>query len=611
MAEAACSDGLRNSSLQAAARVDRNHSERNAHRLFNHYGLSLRVKISELHVPGSSSCKDDVSIPYLKVSDYAKLLLDQYPQLLLGGNKIGVQSRTACRLFWDRFKTYHPEHVLFQNPPQDLEPEFTIPLLLHGDKGRTLQKSPVFVWSFESPWGMPDEMVRKCSYDIDKRKRQVHGNLSCTCGDRLRASRKRSHAEMTGCPIGCPERYAPTEAQRHNSKGHSYLSRFLICACTSKLYKRNEAALPAILKETAVELEQLFQHGLVTSCGVRMRFAVVGCKGDAEFHVEAASFERSYHRSGTVNEAMVCPWCEAGKPGLPFTDATDQPCWAASMGSSDPWAPGFNPPLNQIPFAGTFRAFLYKFDPFHVTKFGVYRDLVGSSVVRMCLMGLFDDASDSGQSVSIENRFERSFSSFQLWLLANKKSAAIKKFSKDNMNFKTYKSFAWINAKGSDVTLLLMWLDFVTGLFCGMHDSDVLRAMQQTIRGALDYIGIMHSHPLWLSRSCAQVQVHAGFTFLRGYLWLANCCMEQGVSGYRLRPKLHSFCHLLKETQDQLLRGSEYVLSSAAFLCEANEDFIGRVSRTSRRVAARTACYRTTQRYLAKMRALLDRLQLD
>ena len=35
--------------------------------------------------------------------------------------------------------------------------------------------------------------------------------------------------------------------------------------------------------------------------------------------------------------------------------------------------------------------------------------------------------------------------------------------------------------------------------------------------------------------------------------------MEQGVWGYRLRPKLHFFCHLLKKTQDQLLRGCEYV----------------------------------------------------
>ena len=277
------------------------------------------------------------------------------------------------------------------------------------------------------------------------------------------------------------------------------------------------------------------------------------------------------------------------------------------MGSSDPWHADELPPLNHAPFSGTFPAFLYKFDPFHVLKFGVFRDFIASSIIRMCLMGLFDAA---GDSVAIEQRLERSFASFKLWQLANKKCAAVKGFTKDNMKFKTYRSFAWINAKGSDVTLLLMWLDFVTGLFCGMHDSHVLRAIHQATRGALDYIGVMHSHPLWLRRACAQVQVHAGYTFVRGYMWLATNSMEQGMAGYRLRPKLHYMCHLLKETQDQLLRGSEHILSSAAFLCETNEDFIGRVSRTSRRVAARTACYRTTQRYLTKMRALLDRLQL-
>ena len=591
--------------MQAAAKVDKSHSERNAHRLFNQFGISLRVKISELLVPGSSSC-DDVSIPYIKVSDYATYLLNKYPQLLLGGNKIGKDSQTACRVFWQRFQGYHPEHVLFQNPPRDLDPEFTIPLLLHGDKGRSLQKSPVFVFSFESPWSMPDHILRKCAYD-DRDRNKVHGHLSSTCSDRLRLSGKRSHAEMSECPIGYPERYCPTNDQRHNAKGHSYLSRFLICACTSKLYKRNEAALPAILKETALELEQLFQHGIVTSSGVRIRFALVGCKGDAEWHFEAGIYTRSYHNSSTKKDLMICPWCSAGAPGLPFTDASDEPCWAPTMGSSDPWHADELPPLNHAPFSGTFPAFLHKFDPFHVLKFGVFRDFIASSIIRMCLMGLCDAA---GDSVAIEQRLERSFASFKLWQLANKKCAAVKGFTKDNMKFKTYRSFAWINAKGSDVTLLLMWLDFVTGLFCGMHDSHVLRAIHQATRGALDYIGVMHSHPLWLRRACAQVQLHAGYTFVRGYMWLATNSMEQGLAGYRLRPKLHYMCHLLKETQDQLLRGSEHILSSAAFLCETNEDFIGRVSRTSRRVAARTACYRTTQRYLTKMRALLDRLQL-
>ena len=109
-------------------------------------------------------------------------------------------------------------------------------------------------FSHLNPHGaLPDHILRKCAYD-DRDRNKVHGHLSSTCSDRLRLSGKRSHAEMSECPIDYPERYCPTNDQRHNAKGHSYLSRFLICACTSKLYKRNEAALPAILKETALEL---------------------------------------------------------------------------------------------------------------------------------------------------------------------------------------------------------------------------------------------------------------------------------------------------------------------------------------------------------------------
>ena len=62
------------------------------------------------------------------------------------------------------------------------------------------------------------------------------------------------------------------------------------------------------------------------------------------------------------------------------------------------------------------------------------------------------------------------------------------------------------------------------------------------------------------------------------------------------------------EAVQQLEKSNNFVVSAAAWLCESNEDFIGRLSRTSRRVAARTAGQRTTQRYLFKARALFDPL---
>ncbi|CAE7332737.1 unnamed protein product, partial [Symbiodinium microadriaticum] len=336
VARALVTDEAATSSLADASKVDHSHSERNAHRLFNRYGLALKVPISELKVANDAN-EDFVTVPYLRMRDYIQVLLKQHPEVLLG---------------------------------------------------------------------------------------------------------KRTHAQMNGtCTVSDPDAF-------NNTK-------FLIAAITSKTYKQNSKILPSILQETATELDELFYTGLEVS-GVTFRFAFLGAKGDAEWHFEAGAFNRSYHKTGVKRDLPICPHCEAGKPGLSISDAASEPPWAATLGTTDPWEE--LPPLNHAPYAATFKAGLYKFDPFHVLKFGVFRDAVGSVLVRLCMMGYFDFCSDD--SDAIEARFERAFAKFKLWCMASKKFPAIRQFSKANMHFEAYRQFAWVNCKGSDVTLIMMFLEF-------------------------------------------------------------------------------------------------------------------------------------------------------
>ena len=602
-----------NSTLADSAKVDRSHSERNAHRLFNRYGLALRVPISWMEV-SSPEGEDNISVPYLRLSDYARLLAAKYPRVLMGGLDF-PEAENLCRTFWERYRAYHPEHVVYeQYGPEDFG--LLVPIYVHGDKGRTLQKSPLFVLSWETAFGLPPSMLAKCKQANRTAPRQVHdGKLGWTCKERAQSfSNKRKRFEVEGldnCTVGATgalDHERPGNHQRHNSKGNSYLSRFLIGAVPSKVYKRNSNILPGLLQETASELQVLFREGIEAKPGVRLRFVFLGAKGDAEWHFEAGQFTRSYHNTSLKNHMAICPLCSAGEAGLSLSDGRDEPAWAATMGTSDPW--NALPPLNHAPYSSTFGASLYKFDPFHVLKFGVFRDAVGSILIRLALMTYFDY---EGHSTAIESRLERAFSLFSMWCLAERKFPAIKHFTKGNLNFGNFRSFAWLNAKGADVTLVMMFLQFylrvrlLEPLRCS-EDAVLLRAMLQLLEGGLTYIGIMHSHGLWLTRSCAQLQLAAGLSFYRGYLFMADFCTKARVAGFRLRPKIHYFHHLLYEIQTQLASDAEFVYSAAAYLCEQNEDFIGRISRVSRRVAARTAGLRTVQRYLVKTRFLLERL---
>ena len=91
----------------------------------------------------------------------------------------------------------------------------------------------------------------------------------------------------------------------------------------------------------------------------------------------------------------------------------------------------------------------------------------------------------------------------------------------------------------------------------------VLKAMSQMISGGLSYIGIMHSHGIWLPWSCAKVQHYGGLAFARGYTYLAEHLMFQGATGYRLRPKLHYFMHLLHTLKLGIDKKEPYVLNEA------------------------------------------------
>ncbi|CAE7244059.1 unnamed protein product [Symbiodinium sp. CCMP2592] len=482
-AEAVVADGSATQNIREATKVDKSHSERNAHRMFNRYGLALRVPISYMDVPQSSS-EDSVTVPYLKITDFLKHLLNKFEEVLFAGLKADSDAaRDLCSTFWSRYQSYHGDHVIYSEVPAK-DRSFCVPLLVHGDKGRTLQKSPIFVMSFELVWGISPSMLKKVAYDCrNTRYDTKDGHLQWHCG--RRASGKRTFRDMCfdSCPLRSAGRFNPETKgnhQRHNNRGHSFLSRFLIGAIPSKLYSRNAEVLPCLLKQAAEDLKGCFQEGLLhEKSGMRFRFVFIGAKGDAEWHFDAGIFNRSYHRTGTVNAAPICPLCEAGTEGVSYTDVSDAPEWLASMGTSVPW--DTTPPLNLAPFSTTFPANLYKFDPFHVLKFGIFRDAVASTIVRLALMGYFDLSAEDYKNIT--DRLARAYSLYKLWCLAANKNPSLKGFTKANFNFAKMSKFAWVNAKGSEVTMLMQWLDFLVPSFAAepkqASDLVFLRAASQ------------------------------------------------------------------------------------------------------------------------------------
>ena len=89
----------------------------------------------------------------------------------------------------------------------------------------------------------------------------------------------------------------------------------------------SSAILGGVLKEMASNLRTLFYDGIEMGSS-RYYFALIGVKGDAEFHVEAGEFLRSYMTVGTANNLKMCPECEADDN---FGDCSDNPVWLSTV----------------------------------------------------------------------------------------------------------------------------------------------------------------------------------------------------------------------------------------------------------------------------------------
>ena len=423
------------------------------------------------------------------------------------------------------------------------------------------------------------------------------------------------------------------------------MTHFLFTAVPWNIFHIDSSAvLGGVFKEMARNLHALFWEGLQVK-GVRYYFAVIGVKGDAEFHVDAGEFLRSYMTVGHKNNLYMCSECEADDN---FGDVSDNPVWLATVpwfdrvpcfyfyrtqyicckllgldlkrhrlclwscevGSSVPWDASAPPPLCLIPFSGDeFPAFLYKRDMFHIIKHGVGREACASILLMLGYHGYFDDVDDAQ---NVPDRLTRAFKTFKLWCEVERKSTSLKNFTRANLHYAKATSFPYLGGKGHDVTLVLMFLDFFLRL-CLLSpkngDRTLLSAMSQLVEGTLNYLGVMHSHELWLPNGCTGFMYKQGLKALRAYSYCAKVAMQSQYRLFCMRPKFHSWAHTVFELKWSFNEKHESSLSPCAFNCEQNEDFIGRVSRISRHVSPRLTILRTLQRYGVAVKARLNKMK--
>ena len=549
--------------------------------LVRKFNFSLKVEVSyhEFEENGNH-----VTMPYIKPSNMLACLLNHYPWLLLGGLHPGPAAQQLLLSFWKEYVRFHPSHAIFASSDSCSEDilRVTIPLLLHGDAGRTQKKQALEIMSFEGVLGLDSGLGVACK---------------CRCG--------------VPCEHGGGD-YTSPYSQCLNHKNSSYLTRFLMFAFNSKKHGDTPGLLQSMLDLISADLGSVCRAGLRSGC-TNWRVAILGMKGDLEYHQKTGLLNRSYLNVGSKNLIKCCHLCEAGGAEHAFEDVAESASWVGTMHSTVPWRQ--SPPFKHIPFedwSDGKAAAWFRLDPFHVFRLGIARNFIASVLLLLSFKGFFDTP---GDSQALDARLVRAWSFFQLFCLqAGTQPLGLRSFSRARLHYEKEGKFPYITGKGSDSVLILKFLRFFLEL--QLKDDDALepanvRLLRLMLRGCIHgllFTQSIHGHGIWLTDSCAREIRKSIQAFANDYARLAAMCIHERRTLFSMVPKAHSLLHFRTHLSLGLALGGP-VLNVGLFDCSTNEDFVGKISRHSRRISNRHLEHGVIRAYLVKCKFVITKFR--
>ena len=393
-----------------------------------------------------------------------------------------------------------------------------------------------------------------------------------------------------------------------NLQGHSFTSRFLIGVMPKQMYRDSLDVFDTFMVEAMRSLESLYYEGLPLQDGRLLRFLVVGLKGDLPFLAKAGHLNRTFlnirkaPEKATSKPLAGCCWmCGAGSPNIPLEDFSAEPCWISTCGASNalPWTttpPWFDHlPAQLYEDRGRF----FKLDLLHIYHLGVGRDFVGSSLSVLLEQVYPGD--------TFPQKLEAMNEDLRTYCTSKRKQIHFKFLTRDLLGFVSnnkYPTGHW--NKASDTPVLMEFVFWILQ----QHATEVGQSrMLQIMSSASEAMGFFMREllgaPLWLSVEQAHRAGQASLHFLQCYAKLVEIFYQKKDCKYNLVPKLHNMHHLSLGLLGSAFKGNK-AINPISYCCFQDEDFIGRVSRLSRRISPKLLVRRTMERYLIATRYQLS-----
>ena len=575
---------LRSAALRAAAQGTRlEHAERDLLRLFRAMKMSLPVPIN-LHSWGL------LFVPHMSVKDWFHYLLRSRSELVLGGfGRRKDEARLAMATFWENLRGNKPDHQIYRTHSDRLSSCF--PFYLFLDEGVGLRKTGVLIISLQFVLGVQTaELFAKALEE--------------------------AHAKARGRRLsGDTVARLMTESQQHNNRGITYSTRFLYTVLPKKMYKKT-TLLEKVLTKLADEITDVMCQGLQVSSDT-FYGVCLGVKGDAPMQAKISNATRSFQHMG-FNKG-VCMECEAGLQNYNFEDTALSPAWEPTIYRSRPYT--VPSPLLKIPCQPSAPEAFFCRDPFHTFKQSIGCSFVSSTIVMIGELKYWP-----GQSEAVAEILNRAYADFAFFVKKEwpgRTTQSLRGFTRELFHWPRKDKFPAGRFKGSDCMLLLRWICHLvtTGFFLEalnpsqrQSNSPLLALLEawhkpyfelvlKAASSGVEFFHILHRSGVWLCRQQAKQMGLCAAGFTQAFSQLAQLCWQRTMPRYHLVPALHAYHHFWMDAKRFLDRRppAPYFLNPATSNCEADEDFVGKIARLSRKVHARSASHRTLERYAVKM----------
>lgn len=531
-----------------------------------------------------------MSIPYLSPIEIMKFLLTSAAEILFGGFAADVDISALLSSFWHHYKNVHPGHACYtQHPDGAATPlSSTIPVILFGDEGRGRRRGNTALVSMEFLFGLgTSENYSNNNSCFDCK----HCNLT-------NDNTLRTHVDRVA--------FANT-----NYKEHSFLSKVPLFFVHCSVYKKHPDLIEFMVGKICSELRQLFFEG-ITVRGRVWTVALLGMKGDLKWHVQIGRLQRHYGTKGRKRSLAMCPECYAGIRGYPYEDVGSCPKWTHTLWRARPWDENEPPTITIAPFDSAQPERVLRRDPMHITKLGIFRHHVASTLILLVHWKYFAIPGKAHNDASTQ--LERAHGHFKLWALTFGHTPSLRSFTRYLFNWNNNQAFPWANVKASDCILLNRWLQDLLPMNIretaeGHRDRKIMiEVMLKVSQAASEFTQLIYGHKLFLNRACCSRLVQLGQSVINGYTWLAKETLPLPVCGWAVVPKVHSFRHFIWDIKLFLQSGpAALYLSPLAFANDMNEDVIGKCCRLSRRVTSTLMPSRVLELYLIKAQRLHSR----